>query len=89
MDQGYNIEFLLNSCIIRELQTRAILGKGLKIQGKGLYQLNAHSISSSEICTIEQPLEIEKTLLWHRRLGHLNFDALHKLSLQQTVTGLP
>ena len=33
--------------------------------------------------------KVLKTLLWCKRLGHLNFDALHELSKSEVLAGLP
>jgi hypothetical protein len=71
--QGYTMEFVKNVCIIRDMKTRCIVGKGHRLGRKGFYKLEAKSIANAKICTMKQSQSVQEALLWHRRLGHVNF----------------
>jgi hypothetical protein len=71
------------------MYTRQIFAKAERLGNRGLYQLKAQSVINTAICSLEQHTAVKTALLWHRRLGHLNFDSLHKLSTEGTVKGLP
>jgi hypothetical protein len=88
-DQGYTVEFVKNICIIRDMKTRCIVGKGHRLGRKGFYKLEAKSIANAKICTMEQSQSVQEALLWHRRLGHVNFQSLHEMSKARLVFGLP
>jgi len=87
--QGYTIEFIKSICIIKDMQTHTIVGKWHKLERRGLYIFQAKSIVDVEICNVEQSLAIQKTLLWHKRLGHINFQTLYELSKEGLLLGLP
>jgi transposase InsO family protein len=88
-NQGYTLEFVKSTCIIRDLNTRQIFAKAERLSNRGLYQLKAQSVLNTAICSFEQTKAVQTALLWHRRLGHLNFDSLYRLSREGTVKGLP
>lgn len=76
-------------CITRKANSQIILGKEYRMATQGLYRLDAHSIIQPEVYTSEQMHQIDQSILWHRRLGHLNFHSLHELSISGAVSGLP
>jgi hypothetical protein len=84
-NQGYTLEFVKSTCIIRDLNTRQIFAKAERLSNRGLYQLKAQSVLNTAICSFEQTKAVQTALLWHRRLGHLNFDSLYRLSREGTV----
>jgi hypothetical protein len=79
-DQGYIVKFIKSICIITDMQAHTIVGKGHRLERRGLYILQAESIANVEICNVEQSLNIEKTLLWHKKLGHISFQTFYELS---------
>jgi hypothetical protein len=59
------------------------------MKGQDLYKLDFQSIPE-EICNIENDdNKIKLALLWHKRLGYMNFKDLHKFSRQGIIDGLP
>jgi hypothetical protein len=48
-DQEYTIESIKFICIIRDMQTHTIIGKGHKLERRGLYILQAKNIANVEI----------------------------------------
>jgi hypothetical protein len=62
-NQRYFIKFINSTCIIRDMQTCTIVGKGHRLERRGLYRLQAKSITNVEICNMEQLKSVEKTLL--------------------------
>jgi hypothetical protein len=87
--QGYLVEFIKNTCLIKDMKTRVTLFQRSRLGKKGLYKLRTKCLLNTEVCSLEEQKDVEKAMLWHYRLGHLNFEALHKLSQQKTVKGLP
>jgi hypothetical protein len=53
-NQRYTIEFIKSICIIRDMQIHTIVGKGHKLERRGLYRLQAKSIEDVEICNVKQ-----------------------------------
>jgi hypothetical protein len=51
--QGCCVEFIKNTCLICDINTRQILFRGARMGKKGLYRLSAKCLQNSEICTIE------------------------------------
>ena len=89
VDQGYSIEFTSSKVTIRKRDTQAILCHGSRMSGKGLYNLDIDCISTLEACTVEEDKSLQHAVLWHKRLGHVNFNTLHKMSKEETVSGIP
>jgi hypothetical protein len=71
------------------MKTGCIVGKGHRLGRKGFYKLEAESIANAKICITEQSQSVQEALLWHRRLGHVNFQSLHEMSKARLVFGLP
>jgi hypothetical protein len=88
-NQGYTLEFVKSTCIIWDLQTRQIFARAERLNNRGLYQLKAQSVLNTAICSLEQSKAVQTALLWHRRLGHLNFESLYRLSHEGKIKGLP
>jgi len=84
IDRNHSIEFRKQSCIIRdnsnENSNNEIIGTAERMYHNGLYRLQAKSVIHTESLTLEHLQTHNQTLLWHRRLGHLNFPSLYKLS---------
>jgi hypothetical protein len=79
IEQGYSAEFIKNTCLIRDMKTRATILQGSRIGRKGLYKQRAQCLLNTEICSLKEQKDVDKTMLWHYRLAHLNFKALHRL----------
>jgi hypothetical protein len=80
VDQGYIINFNSIRVTIVTRKTEHILCNGTRMKGQGLYKLDFQPILE-EICNIEKDdNKTELALLWHKRLGHMNFKDLHQLS---------
>jgi len=47
---------------------------------KGLYRLKVESLANVKICNIEHSYNVKMVLLWHRKLGHINFQTFHEMS---------
>jgi transposase InsO family protein len=54
-----------------------------------LYKLDIDCITTLEAHIVEEDSELYQALLWHKQLGHLHFNALHKLSKTDAVNGMP
>ncbi|GKC78514.1 retrovirus-related pol polyprotein from transposon TNT 1-94, partial [Tanacetum coccineum] len=58
-------------------------------RGNNLYNLSlGDMMASSPICLLSKASKT-KSLLWHRRLSHLNFGAINHLARHGLVRGLP
>lgn len=55
---------------------------------EGLYVVNETGKRTSETALLSKSGTDNDTNLWHRRLGHLNFDDLHKLEVRNIVKGV-
>ncbi|MDQ9479004.1 GAG-pre-integrase domain-containing protein, partial [Serratia marcescens] len=51
-----------------------------------VYKLNWKNKSSGSLCLVTQT---EQSWLWHKRLNHLNFKTINKLSSNDLVVGMP
>ena len=71
------------------MDTREIILKGIRMRGKGLYKLASQSIEPLEVCSLEKQRDERRALLWHHRLGHLNFETLYQMLLHNAIDGLP
>nr|GFB80573.1 integrase, catalytic region, zinc finger, CCHC-type, peptidase aspartic, catalytic [Tanacetum cinerariifolium] len=84
-DVDLEVAFQKNTCFIRNL-------KGVDLISGSLYT-NLYTISlddmlkSSPICLLSKALKT-KSWLWHRRLSHLNFGTLNKLSKDGLARGI-
>ena len=81
-DANHNITFFSHHCEIRRNGSRRIIGKGTRSPGN-VYVLN--EIEGNK-CYIRQN---DNSWLWHKRLAHLNFDYLVKISRTEAVRGMP
>lgn len=72
-DKGYKFTFNSISCQIRKESTGQIVAKGKSID-ENVYNLKECFESQ---CIMGQ---VDESWLWHKRLGHINFDNLVKVS---------
>ncbi|GJX48430.1 putative ribonuclease H-like domain-containing protein [Tanacetum coccineum] len=89
--------------IIDSVALRRITGKGTDIinclrkpvlselpRKNDVYSLNLKSIiSSGEVTCLVAKASEDEAILWHRRLGHVNFKNINKLVKSNLVRGLP
>ncbi|GJZ93678.1 putative ribonuclease H-like domain-containing protein [Tanacetum coccineum] len=83
-----NSEFLVLSSNFKLPDESQIL---LKIPRKGnMYSFDVKSIVPKESLTcLVAKATLDKSMLWHRRLGHINFKNMNKLVKENLVRGLP
>nr|GEV15359.1 retrovirus-related Pol polyprotein from transposon TNT 1-94 [Tanacetum cinerariifolium] len=86
LDYAYlEVAFCQHTCFIRNLDGVDLLTSS---RGNNLYTLSLQDMmASSPICLLTKASKI-KSWLWHRRLSHLNFDAINHLARQGLVRGL-
>nr|GEV37499.1 hypothetical protein [Tanacetum cinerariifolium] len=84
-DFDLEVAFRKHTCFIRDLDGVDLL-KGSR--GLNLYTLSMDNLLlSSPICLLSKASKT-KSLLWHRRLCHLNFDYINSLAKHGLVRGL-
>nr|GEW46074.1 hypothetical protein [Tanacetum cinerariifolium] len=85
-DSDLEVAFGQHTCFIRNLDGVDLLTGS---RGNNLYTLSLQDMmASSPICLLSKASKT-KSRLWHRRLSHLNFDAINHLARQGLVRGLP
>ncbi|GJR71781.1 retrovirus-related pol polyprotein from transposon TNT 1-94 [Tanacetum coccineum] len=85
-DLDLEVAFRRNTCFVRNLEGVDLL-KGNRTTN--LYTINLHEMASaSPICLMARATST-KSLLWHQRLSHLNFDTINDLARNDLVTCLP
>jgi hypothetical protein len=80
-DQGTEVVFSSKECVVRDLDTGKAIIKG-KRTPNNLYILK----NNKEQCYLSKSSE---NWLWHRRLGHLSFSQINKLSRFKVVRDFP
>nr|GEZ13211.1 retrovirus-related Pol polyprotein from transposon TNT 1-94 [Tanacetum cinerariifolium] len=84
-DSDLEVAFRQHTCFICNLDGVDLLTGS---QGNNLYTLSLQDMmTSSPICLLSKASKT-KSWLWHRRLSHLNFDAINYLARQGLVRGL-
>ena len=79
-DQGNEVIFQSNGCIVRELDTREIVIKGIRTP-YNLYILKG----GQQQCYLSKN---DEHWLWHKRLGHLSYPQIRKACKYQVVRHL-
>ncbi|XP_062028686.1 uncharacterized protein LOC133744627 [Rosa rugosa] len=85
-DDYEDVWFNKQRCLVLNHKGEGIMG-GKRSFYNG-YHINANESSSAQSCLSVQSTE-ETFELWHRRLGHVNYQDLLKLASKQSVRGLP
>jgi transposase InsO family protein/DNA-binding transcriptional MerR regulator len=80
-DRGCEVVFTSKDCKIKSVNSGQVVAKGIRTDNN-VYVLK----EDKEECHLRKHDEI---WLWHRRLGHLNFDHLIKLKNLEAVKDLP
>lgn len=81
-DSGYKFTFDSKGCENRKEKSERLVAEGKRIDGN-VYNLKECHGSQ---CMIGQ---VDESWLWYRRLGHINFDNLVKVSSKGYVRHLP
>lgn len=81
-DKGYKFPFDSTGCQIRKQSTGQVVEKGKRTKG------NVYNLKE---CYESQCMmgHVDESWLWHRRLGHVNFDNLVKISKNRCVRNIP
>ncbi|GJX92837.1 retrovirus-related pol polyprotein from transposon TNT 1-94 [Tanacetum coccineum] len=80
------VAFYSNTCYIRNLEGNDLLTGGRK---SNLYTISISNMgASSPVCLMSKATST-KSLLWHRRLSHLNISTINDLTRLDLVDGLP
>ncbi|GJS58424.1 putative ribonuclease H-like domain-containing protein, partial [Tanacetum coccineum] len=92
-DKKHNVLFTDTECLILSPEFK-IVDENLVIlrapRNNDVYSLNLNSIipSGGVTCLVAKATE-DEAILWHRRLGHVNFKNINKLVKGNLVRGLP
>nr|GEX78949.1 retrovirus-related Pol polyprotein from transposon TNT 1-94 [Tanacetum cinerariifolium] len=85
-DSVLEVAFKKHTCYVQNLEGVDLLSVS---RGSNLHTISmADMMKSSSICLLSKASKT-KSLLWHRRLSHLNFGTINKLAKQGLVKGLP
>lgn len=77
--KGHKVVFMSEACKVYNVQTNELVAMGY--QSNGLYKLEM--VDEPKACAVKSSGEFN---IWHRRLGHMNFDNMKRL--RSMVTGL-
>jgi hypothetical protein len=80
-ERGCEVVFTSKDCKIKSVNSRQVVAKGIQIDNN-VYVLK----EDIEECHLRK---YDERWLWHRRMGHLNFDHLIKLKNIEAVKDLP
>jgi hypothetical protein len=80
-DRGCEVVFTSKDCKIKSLNSGQVAAKGIRTENN-VYVLK----ENREKCHLSKH---DESWLWHKRLGHLNFDHLIKLRNIEVVKDLP
>jgi hypothetical protein len=81
-DQGYNLTFDSKGSWIKKACSRRLVANANRTPSN-VYILNE---AKGEKCCMGQ---VDKSLLWHRRMDHINFDNLVKPNKTQALKDMP
>nr|GEU86849.1 hypothetical protein [Tanacetum cinerariifolium] len=85
-DADLDVAFWKSTCYIRDLKGNDLLTNSC---GTDLYSITLQDTSSPNPICLMAKASSSQAWLWHRRLSHLNFDAINLLSKNDIVIGLP
>jgi hypothetical protein len=81
-DRGCEVVFTSKDCKIKSVDSGKLVAKGIRTENN-VYVLKE---DEQEECNLSK---YDESWLWHRRLGHLNFDHIIKLKNNGAVKDLP
>nr|GEW70536.1 hypothetical protein [Tanacetum cinerariifolium] len=85
-DSDLEVAFRRNACFVGNLEGVDLLKGDRTIN---LYTINLHEMASASPIYLMARAYSTKSLLWHQRLSHLNFDTINDLAKNDLVFGLP
>nr|GFA38872.1 hypothetical protein [Tanacetum cinerariifolium] len=80
------VAFRKSTCFIRDLKGNDLLTGS---RGTDLYSITLQDINSPNPICLMAKATSSQAWLWHRRLSHLNFDAINLLTKNDIMVGLP
>ncbi|VFQ93676.1 unnamed protein product [Cuscuta campestris] len=83
-DKGYSLEFCKDMASLKNISTNEVILTRKRI--RNIYEVIWNDVK--EACVISKG-DTNLLWLWHKRLSHLNFKTLNKLSKEGLVEGLP
>ncbi|GJY04622.1 integrase, catalytic region, zinc finger, CCHC-type containing protein, partial [Tanacetum coccineum] len=84
-DRDLEVAFRSNTCYMRNLEGEVLLTGS---RDSNLYTIdNSKMAASSPVCLMSKDT-LTKSLLWHRRLSHMNFGTINHFTNQNLVDGL-
>ncbi|VFQ66928.1 unnamed protein product [Cuscuta campestris] len=83
-DKGYSLEFCKDMASLKNISTNEVILTGKRI--RNIYEVMWDDVKDA--CLISKA-DTNLLWLWHKRLSHLNFKTLNKLSKEGLVEGLP
>ena len=75
-DKGFKIKFTKSCCLFVHDEKKECMFKGLRVNNIYMLSLDDVAIGGAKCLSTMN----ENSWLWHRRLAHLNFDLLNKVS---------
>ncbi|KAL8115687.1 hypothetical protein AgCh_022254 [Apium graveolens] len=86
-DKGFEVLFNKKECTFISKKTGEVALKGAR---KGnLFVADLDSINKDEICCLYTKESVEQSKLWHKKLSHLNFNAINTLVKKDLVRDMP
>ena len=86
-DKGYKVEFVKNICLISHKKTGQLALSGVR---KGsLFVADLDSTSKEKVCCFYTKASSEESMMWHRKLSHLNFKAINSLVKRELLRDIP
>ena len=84
-DKGYKINFEIDKCFIIDCSNNNVIYIGNRMAN--VYIIDIVSSFNGSNCLVAKDNNIKQ--IWHKRLGHANFELISKLSKKDLVIGLP
>ncbi|KAJ0734970.1 putative RNA-directed DNA polymerase [Helianthus annuus] len=84
VQKGYDVRFNDKGCTLND-PSGCYIGT-VKMTGNKMFPLNLKHDIIPRVCNM---MTQDTSTLWHRRYGHLNFETLYDMGVNETVNGLP
>uniref|UniRef100_A0A251S6V1 Putative zinc finger, CCHC-type, Ribonuclease H-like domain, GAG-pre-integrase domain protein n=1 Tax=Helianthus annuus TaxID=4232 RepID=A0A251S6V1_HELAN len=84
VQKGYDVRFNKEGCTIHDSSGHCM--GTIKMTGNKMFPLNLKHDIVPRVCNMTTQ---DNSVLWHRRYGHVNFETLHDMGINETVSGLP
>nr|GEV42974.1 hypothetical protein [Tanacetum cinerariifolium] len=85
-DSNLEVAFRRNTYFVRNFEGVDVLKGNCTIN---LYTINLHDMASASLICLIAHATSTKSLLWHQRLSHLNFDTINDLAKNDLISDLP